>query len=161
MASTIIIDNKRPANIYVGDGVTAGEPIFIPTTGGGGDGGSELVEGLFGLPESMPSIEVYTDDEVYADLEQIIPTMDSDISTEQAADISRTVRSIVGTETESIGNPQGGSLLEQFFGVAGYEFISEESVLQQMEEIMCSLDTDLTAEMADSITEETISLVET
>ena len=48
---------------------------------------------------------------------------------------------------------------EQFFGVAGYEFISEETILQEMETIMQGLDNDLTAEGAASITAETQTII--
>lgn len=36
MATPIIVKPNRPAEIIVGKGQTAGSPIFVPNTGGGG-----------------------------------------------------------------------------------------------------------------------------
>ena len=44
MATPIIVKHNRPAEIIVGKGESAGSPIFVPSTGGGGTGGVKLEE---------------------------------------------------------------------------------------------------------------------
>ena len=65
---------------------------------------------------------------------------------------------------EAIGNTGGGGggsqTLEEFFGVKpieGYEFMTPEEICAELEEIMTSMDIDLTPEMAASITQATLN----
>jgi hypothetical protein len=65
---------------------------------------------------------------------------------------------------EAIGNTCGGGggsqTLEEFFGVKpidGYEFMTPEEICAELEEIMTSMDLDLTPEKAKEITQQTLN----
>ena len=160
MATPIIVKPNRPAEIIVGKGESAGSPIFVPSTGGGGTGGgsSAALEELFGLPENVPTLVIGSDTDIYSALQDIVPTMDLTLSPEAAAEFSRQTQALVGKDT-SIGESmeQGnGSALEQFFGVVepkDCQWMTTDEVCAALEQIMQTIDTELTASMAQSITQ--------
>lgn len=163
MATPIIVKPTRPAKIIVGKGQTAGSPIFVPSTGGGGGTGGEAspaVDELFGLPENVPTLVIGSDTDIYTALQDIVPTMDLNLSAQQAREFTRQTEFLVGKDM-SIGEAveQGnGSSLEQFFGVVepkDCQWMTTDEVCQALEQIMLSLDPELTASMAQSITTQT------
>ena len=162
MATPIIVKPIRPAEIIVGKGQTAGSPIFVPSTGGGGTGGgsSAALDELFGLPENIPQLVIGSDTDIYRTLQDTIPTMDINLYAEKAADITRKTTAIVGKDT-SIGESVehgNGSELEQFFGVVepkDCQWMTTDDVCAYLEQIMQRIDPELTATMAQSITNKT------
>lgn len=160
MATPIIVKPNRPAEIIVGKGQTAGSPIFVPNIGGGSGGSSEALEELFGLPESVPQLVIGSDTDIYHTLQDIVPSMDLTLQAEVAAEFTSKTQTLVGTDP-SIGESvaQGnGSELEQFFGVVetqNCQWMTTDEVCQALEQIMRTIDTELTAEQAQSITNNT------
>jgi hypothetical protein len=161
MATPIIVKPTRPAEIIVGKGQTAGSPIFVPSTGGGGGTGGEAspaLDELFGLPENVPQLVIGSDTEVCRALQDIVPSMDLSISAEQAAGFTAQTQALV-EQDPSIGESveQGnGSDLEQFFGVVepkDCQWMTTDEVCAALEQIMQSIDPELTASMAQSITQ--------
>jgi hypothetical protein len=161
MATPIIVKPTRPAEIIVGKGQTAGSPIFVPSTGGGGGTGGEAspaLDELFGLPENVPQLVIGSDIEVCRALQDIVPSMDLSISAEVAAGFTAQTQTLVGKDT-SIGESveQGnGSDLEQFFGVVepkDCQWMTTDEVCAALEQIMQTIDHELTASMAQSITQ--------
>ena len=132
----------------------------VPTLVIGSGGSSEALDELFGLPESVPQLVIGSDTDIYTTLQDIVPTMDITLSTEQAAEFTTKTQTIVGTDP-SIGESveQGyGSELEQFFGVVepkDCQWMTTDEVCQSLEQIMQSIDIELTAEQAQSITNST------
>ena len=166
MATPIIVKPTRPAEIIVGKGQTAGSPIFVPSTGGGGGTGGEAspaVEELFGLPENVPQLVIGSDIEVCRTLQDIVPSMDLNLSAQQAAEFTIQTQALCGTDT-SIGESveQGnGSPTEQFFGVVepkDCQWMTTDEVCAALEQIMQSLDPELTATQAQSITQSTTAI---
>lgn len=161
MSAPIIIVPRRPATVVVGKGQTAGSPIFVPSTGDGesGGGSSEAVEELFGLPESVPTLVIGSDTDIYTALQDIVPTMDLNLSAQQAREFTRQTEFLVGKDTSVGESVEGnGSSLEQFFGVVepkDCQWMTTDEVCQALEQIMLSLDPELTASMAQSITTQT------
>ena len=162
MATPIIVKPNRHTEIIVGRGQTAGSPIFVPSTGGGGTGGgsSAALDELFGLPENVPTLIIGSDTDIYSALQDIVPSMDLSISAQQAAGFTRQTQALVGKDT-SIGESmeQGnGSELEQFFGVVepkDCQWMTTDDVCAALEQIMQTIDHELTASMAQSITTQT------
>lgn len=162
MSAPIIIVPRRPATVVVGKGQTAGSPIFVPSTGGGGGtgGSSEALDELFGLPENVPTLVIGSDVEVCRTLQDIVPSMDISISAEVAAGFTRQTQALVGKDmsvSESVeqGN---GSELEQFFGVVepkDCQWMTTDEVYEYLERIMQTIDHELTAQQAQSITTQT------
>lgn len=166
MATPIIVKPTRPAEIIVGKGETAGSPIFVPSTGGGGESGggsSVALEELFGLPESVPSLVIGSDTDIYRSLQDIVPIMDLSLSTEQAREFTTKTQTLVGKDT-SIGESReqgNGSELEQFFGVVepkDCQWMTQDEVCNYLEQIMQTIDPELTASMAQSITQSTTAI---
>ena len=160
MSSPIIIVPSRPATVVVGKGESAGSPIFVPSTGGGGTSGggsSEALEELFGLPENVPTLVIGSDTDIYSALQDIVPTMDLNLSPEQAAEFTRQTQALVGKDTSIGESVEGnGSELEQFFGVVepkDCQWMTTDEVCAALERIMQSIDPGLTAEQAQSITQ--------
>ena len=122
---------------------------------------SAALNELFGLPESIPQLVIGSDTDIYNALEDIVPTIDTNLSTEQAAEFTRKTHAIVGTDT-SIGKSveQGnGSDLEKFFGVVepkDCQWMTTNEVCEYLEQIMQKIDTELTAKQAQNITQSTI-----
>ena len=118
------------------------------------------MEELFGLPENVPQLVIGSDTDIYSALQDIVPTMDLTLSPEAAAEFSRQTQALVGKDT-SIGESmeQGnGSALEQFFGVVepkDCQWMTDQEVCQALEQIMQTIDPELTASMAQSITTQT------
>lgn len=88
--------------------------------------------------------------------------------TNAEATLTAIYEALKGSEEPSQDIPEGVAerlaLILEFFGIKtldGYEFMTEQEIYDELEVIMTTMDGDLTAEMAASITEETISLVET
>lgn len=162
MATPIIVKPIRPAEIIVGKGQTAGSPIFVPSTGCGGIGGgsSEALEELFGLPENVPQLVIGNDIEVCRTLQDIVPTMDLNLSSEVAAEFTRQTQALVGKDVtigESVEQGNGSSI-EQFFGVVepkDCQWMTTDEVCDYIEQIMQTIDPELTATMAQSITNKT------
>ena len=151
----------RPAmavGVGVGVRVGVGLPPMPESTSGGGS--SEALEELFGLPENVPTLVIGSDTDIYSALQDIVPTMDLNLSPEAAAEVSRQTKALVGKDT-SIGESmeQGnGSELEQFFGVVepkDCQWMTDQEVCQALEQIMQTIDPELTASMAQSITTQT------
>ena len=151
----------RPAmavGVGVGVRVGVGLPPMPESTSGGGS--SEALEELFGLPENVPQLVIGSDTDIYSALQDIVPSMDLSISAQQAAGFTRQTQWLVGKDT-SIGDSveQGnGSELEQFFGVVepkDCQWMTDQEVCQALEQIMQTIDPELTASMAQSITTQT------
>ena len=161
MATPIIVKPNRPAEIIVGRGQTAGSPIFVPSTGGGGTGGgsSAALDELFGLPENVPTLVIGSDTDIYSALQDIVPSMDLSISAQQAAGFTRQTQALVGKDTSIGESVEGnGSELEQFFGVVepkDCQWMTDQEVCQALEQIMQTIDPELSASMAQSITTQT------
>ena len=124
-------------------------------------GSSAALNELFGLPDSIPQLVIWSDAYIYNTLEDIVQTMDINLSTEKAAEFTRKTHTLVGTDT-SIGKSveQGnGSDLEKFFGVVepkDCQWMTDKEVCEYLEQIMQKIDTELTAQQAQSITNKTI-----
>ena len=149
----------RPAmavGVGVGVRVGVGLPPLPESTGGS----SEALDELFGLPENVPQLVIGSDIEVCRALQDIVPSMDLSISAQQAAGFTAQTQALVGKDTstgESVeqGN---GSELEQFFGVVepkDCQWMTTDEVCAALEQIMQSIDPELTASMAQSITTQT------
>ena len=143
--------------VGVGVRVGVGLPPLPETTGGEA---SPAVEELFGLPESVPQLVIGSDTDIYTALQDIVPSIDLSISAEVAAGFTAQTQALVGKDT-SIGESveQGnGSELEQFFGVVepkDCQWMTTDEVCAALEQIMQTIDPELTASMAQSITTQT------
>ena len=149
----------RPAlavGVGVGVRVGVGLPPMPENTSGGGS--SAALDELFGLPENVPQLVIGSDTDIYSALKDIVPSMDLSISAQQAAGFTRQTQTLVGKDT-SIGESmeQGnGSALEQFFGVVepkDCQWMTDQEVCQALEQIMQTIDPELSAEQAQSITQ--------
>ena len=133
-------------------------PDAISKISGTGGGSSEALDELFGLPENVPTLVIGSDTDIYSALKDIVPTMDLSISAEVAAGFTAQTQALVGKDT-SIGESmeQGnGSPLEQFFGVVepkDCQWMTDQEVCQALEQIMQTIDPELSAEQAQSITQ--------
>jgi hypothetical protein len=131
-------------------------PKAIKTATSGGS--SEAVEELFGLPENVPQLVIGSDTEVCRALQDIVPSMDLSLSAEVAAGFTSQTQALV-EQNPSIGESveQGnGSDLEQFFGVVepkDCQWMTTDEVCAALEQIMQTIDPELTASMAQSITQ--------
>lgn len=148
----------RPAmavGVGVGVRVGVGLPPLPESTGGS----SEALDELFGLPENVPQLVIGSDIEVCRALQDIVPSMDLSISAEVAADFTARTQTLVGKDTSIGESVEGnGSELEQFFGVVepkDCQWMTTDEVCAALEQIMQSIDTELTASMAQSITTQT------
>lgn len=125
-----------------------------------GSGGSSVaLDELFGLPENVPQLVIGSDTEVCRALQDIVPSMDLSISAEQAAGFTAQTQALVGKDT-SIGEAVegNGSSLEQFFGVVepkDCQWMTTDEVCAALEQIMQTIDHELTAQQAQSITHNT------
>ena len=149
----------RPA-MAVGVGVGVRVGVGLPPLPESSGGSSEALDELFGLPENVPQLVIGSDIEVCRALQDIVPSMDLSISAQQAAGFTRQTQTLVGKDT-SIGESveQGnGSDLEQFFGVVepkDCQWMTDQEVCAALEQIMQSIDPELTAQQAQSITTQT------
>ena len=150
----------RPAmavGVGVGVRVGVGLPPLPESTGGEA---SPALDELFGLPENVPQLVIGSDTEVCRALQDIVPSMDLSISAQQAAGFTRQTQTLVGKDM-SVGESveQGnGSELEQFFGVVepkDCQWMTTDEVFEYLERIMQSIDPELTAQQAQSITQST------
>lgn len=125
----------------------------------GSGGSSEALDELFGLPENVPQLVIGDDTEVCRTLQDIVPSMDLSISAEVAAGFTARTQTLVGKDTSIGESVEGnGSSLEQFFGVVepkDCEWMTTDEVCEYLEQIMQSIDPELTASMAQSITTQT------
>ena len=150
----------RPA-LAVGVGVGVRVGVGLPPIPEGGS--SAALDELFGLPENVPQLVIGSDTDIYSALKDIVPSMDLSISAQQAAGFTRQTQWLVGKDM-SIGESveQGnGSELEQFFGVVepkDCQWMTDQEVCQALEQIMQSLDPELTATQAQSITQSTTAI---
>ena len=150
----------RPAmavGVGVGVRVGVGLPPMPESTSGGGS--SEALDELFGLPENVPQLVIGSDTDIYSALQDIVPSMDLSISAQQAAGFTRQTQWLVGKDTSIGESVEGnGSDLEQFFGVVepkDCQWMTDQEVCQALEQIMQTIDPELTASMAQSITTQT------
>ena len=148
--------------VGVGVGVRVGVGLPpLPESSGGGS--SVALEDLFGLPESVPSLVIGSDIDIYRTLQDIVPSMDLSLSAEVAREFTIQTQALCGTDT-SIGESveQGnGSPTEQFFGVVepkDCQWMTTDEVCDYLERIMQDLDPELTAEQAQSITQSTTAI---
>lgn len=149
----------RPA-MAVGVGVGVRVGVGLPPLPESSGGSSAALDELFGLPENVPQLVIGSDTEVCRTLQDIVPSMDLSISAQQAADFTAQTQTLVGKDTstgESVeqGN---GSELEQFFGVVepkDCQWMTADEVCAALEQIMQSIDPELTAQQAQSITTQT------
>ena len=148
----------RPAlavGVGVGVRVGVGLPPMPESTSGGGS--SEALEELFGLPENVPTLVIGSDTDIYSALQDIVPTMDLTLSPEAAAEVTRQTQTLVGTDMSTGESVEGnGSALEQFFGVVepkDCQWMTDQEVCQALEQTMQTIDPELTASMAQSITQ--------
>ena len=148
--------------VGVGVGVRVGVGLPpLPESSGGGS--SVALEELFGLPESVPSLVIGSDTDIYRTLQDIVPSMDLNLSAEVAREFTIQTQTLCGKDT-SIGESveQGnGSPTEQFFGVVepkDCQWMTTDEVCAALEQIMQSLDPELTATQAQSITQSTTAI---
>lgn len=147
----------RPA-MAVGVGVGVRVGVGLPPIPEGGS--SAALDELFELPENVSSLVIGSDTDIYRTLQDIVPSMDLSISAQQAADFTRRTKTLVGRDI-SVGESveQGnGSELEQFFGVVepkDCQWMTDQEVCAALEQIMQTIDPELTASMAQSITTQT------
>lgn len=147
----------RPA-MAVGVGVGVRVGVGLPPIPEGGS--SAALDELFGLPENVPQLVIGSDIEVCRALQDIVPSMDLSLSAQQAAGFTAQTQALVGKGT-SVGESveQGnGSELEQFFGVVepkDCQWMTTDEVYAALEQIMQTIDPELTASMAQSITTQT------
>ena len=146
----------RPA-MAVGVGVGVRVGVGLPPIPEGGS--SVALEELFGLPESVPTLVIGSDTDIYTALQDIVPSMDIYLSAEVAAGFTAQTQALVGKDTSIGENVEGnGSTLEQFFGVVepkDCQWMTTDEVCAALEQIMLDLDHELTASMAQSITQNT------
>lgn len=125
----------------------------------GSGGSSEALDELFGLPENVPQLVIGSDTEVCRALQDIVPSMDLSLSAEVAAGFTAQTQTLVGKDTSIGENVEGnGSELEQFFGVVepkDCQWMTTDEVCAALEQIMQTIDPELTASMAQSITTQT------
>lgn len=149
----------RPA-MAVGVGVGVRVGVGLPPLPESSGGSSEALDELFGLPENVPQLVIGSDTEVCRALQDIVPSMDLSISAQQAAGFTAQTQALVGKDM-SVGESveQGnGSELEQFFGVVepkDCQWMTTDEVCAALEQIMQSIDPELTAQQAQSITTQT------
>ena len=150
----------RPAmavGVGVGVRVGVGLPPLPESTSGGGS--SAALEELFGLPENVPQLVIGSDTDIYSALQDIVPSMDLSISAQHAAGFTRQTQALVGKDTSIGESVEGnGSELEQFFGVVepkDCQWMTDQEVCQALEQIMQTIDPELTATQAQSITTQT------
>ena len=135
--------------------------ICEPCSSNSSGGSSAALNELFGLPDSIPQLVIWSDTDIYNTLEDIVQTMDINLSTEQVVEFTNQTQTIVGTDT-SIGKSveQGnGSDLEKFLGVVepkDCKWITDKEVCEYLEQIMQTIDIELTAQQAQNITQSTI-----
>ena len=153
---------RTPMAVGVGVGVRVGVGLPpLPESSGGGS--SVALEDLFGLPESVPSLVIGSDIDICRTLQDIVPSMDINLSAQQAREVTIKTQALCGKDT-SIGESveQGnGSPTEQFFGVVepkDCQWMTTDEVCQALEQIMQSLDPELTATQAQSITQSTTAI---
>ena len=141
--------------VGVGVGVRVG--VGLPPIPEGGS--SAALDELFGLPENVPQLVIGSDIEVCRALQDIVPSMDLSISAQQAAGFTAKTKALVGKDTSTGESVEGnGSSLEQFFGVVepkDCQWMTDQEVCAALEQIMQSIDPELTASMAQSITQST------
>ena len=144
----------RPA-MAVGVGVGVRVGVGLPPIPEGGS--SVALEELFGLPESVPQLVIWSDTEVCRALQDIVPSMDLSISAEVARDFTAQTQALVEQDPSIGESVEGnGSELEQFFGVVepkDCQWMTTDEVCAALEQIMQSIDPELTASMAQSITQ--------
>ena len=150
----------RPAmavGVGVGVRVGVGLPPMPESTSGGGS--SAALDELFGLPENVPTLIIGSDTDIYSALQDIVPSMDLSISAQQAAGFTRQTQWLVGKDMSTGESVEGnGSALEQFFGVVepkDCQWMTTDEVCAALERIMQSIDPELTATQAQSITTQT------
>ena len=143
--------------VGVGVRVGVGLPPMPESTSGGGS--SAALEELFGLPENVPQLVIGSDTDIYSALQDIVPSMDLSISAQQAAGFTRQTQTLVGNDMSVGESVEGnGSELEQFFGVVepkDCQWMTTDEVCQALEQIMQTIDPELTATQAQSITTQT------
>lgn len=99
-----------------------------------------------------------------------LPEIDTTELAKQGTNAEATLTAIYealkGSEEPSQDIPEGVAerlaLILEFFGIKtldGYEFMTEQEVYDELEEIMTTMDGDLTAEMATNITAETQTII--
>ena len=146
----------RPA-LAVGVGVGVRVGVGLPPIPEGGS--SAALDELFGLPESVPTLVIGSDTDIYSALKDIVPSMDLSISAQQAAGFTRQTQWLVGKDMSIGESVEGnGSELEQFFGVVepkDCQWMTDQEVCQALEQIMQTIDPELTATQAQSITTQT------
>ena len=149
----------RPA-MAVGVGVGVRVGVGLPPLPESSGGSSAALDELFGLPENVPQLVIGSDTDIYRTLQDIVPSMDLSLSAQQAAGFTRQTQALVGKDM-SVGESveQGnGSELEQFFGVVepkDCQWMTDQEVCAALEQIIQSIDPELTASMAQSITTQT------
>ena len=143
--------------VGVGVRVGVGLPPMPESTSGGGS--SAALEELFGLPENVPQLVIGSDTDIYSALQDIVPSMDLSISAQQAAGFTRQTQALVGKDTSIGESVEGnGSELEQFFGVVepkDCQWMTTDEVCAALEQIMQTIDPELSATQAQSITTQT------
>ena len=146
----------RPA-MAVGVGVGVRVGVGLPPIPEGGS--SAALDELFGFPENVPQLVIGNDTEVCRALQDIVPSMDLSISAQQAAGFTRQTQTLVGKDMSVGESVEGnGSELEQFFGVVepkDCQWMTTYEVCAALEQIMQTIDKELTASMAQSITTQT------
>lgn len=89
--------------------------------------------------------------------------MDINLSTEKAVEFTHQTQTIVGTDTSIDKSVEqgNGSDLEKFFGVVepkDCQWMTNKDVCEYLEQIMKTIDTELTAKQASNITQSIIQV---
>ena len=126
-------------------------------------GSSAALNELFGLPDSIPQLVIWSDTDIYSTLQDIVQTMDINLSTEKAVEFTHQTQTIVGTDTSIDKSVEqgNGSDLEKFFGVVepkDCQWMTNKDVCEYLEQIMKTIDTELTAKQASNITQSIIQV---
>ena len=129
------------------------------TTSCGSSEASPALDELFGLPENVPQLVIGSDTDIYSALQDIVPSIDLNLSAQQAREFTIQTQALCGKDTSIGESVEGnGSDLEQFFGVVepkDCQWMTTDEVCQALEQIMQSLDPELTAQQAQTITTQT------
>ena len=174
MATPIIVNPTKPSQVVVNGTQKSGTPITINT-----DLDYTRVQSMIG--EALGDVKIDTTDlakeqtllqeseaikQAIADIQ--LPEIDTTELAKQGDDPNATLTAIykllIGSNEPSPDIPEGVAerlaLILEFFGmkpIETYEFMTAEEVCSDLEEIMMSMDINLTPEKAKEITQQTLN----
>lgn len=170
MATPIIVNPTKPSQVVVNGTQKSGTPITINT-----DLDYTRVQSMIG--EALGDVKIDTTDlakeqtllEVSDKLDNLNVDVDLSNVAQQGDDPNATLTAIykllTGSEPDTPevipeGVAERLALILEFFGIKpiqAYEFMTAEEVCSDLEEIMMSMDIDLTQEKAKEITQQTLN----